>query len=77
MSPETRTGSLLEQGQAQAGELAAKVTTDGQKVNGEASVKVGGASWWVRFVGRILAERDKKPDVQAEVEFSKRWFGGW
>ena len=69
--------SILEQGKQQAGEIGAKVTTDGQSVTGEASAKVQGPSWWVRFVARVLAQRDKTPDVQAEVEFQKRWFGGW
>lgn len=69
--------SILTQGQKQAGELAAKVTTDGQRVDGEVSVQAQGQSWAAKLWARVTAQREHKPDVAAGVEFQKRWFGGW
>jgi hypothetical protein len=70
-------GSLLEQGQKQAGELAAKVTTDGDRLDGEVSVTAHGPSWAAKLWARVTAREAAKPDVAAGVEFQKRWFGGW
>jgi hypothetical protein len=66
-------GTLLEQGQQQAGELAAKVTTDGQRVDGEVSVTAQGQSWAAKVWARVTGQRQAKPDVSAGVEVSKRW----
>jgi hypothetical protein len=67
------TGSLLEQGQQQAGELAAKVTTDGHRVDGELSVTAQGQSWAAKVWARVTGQRQAKPDVSAGVEISKSW----
>jgi hypothetical protein len=69
--------SLLEQGKQHAGELAAKVTTDGEQVDGELSATAGGESWSAKLWAKVTAYREAKPDVSAGVEFQKRWFGQW
>jgi hypothetical protein len=66
-------GTLLEQGQQQAGELAAKVTTDGQRVDGELSVTAQGQSWAAKVWARVTGQRQAKPDVSAGIDFTKRW----
>jgi hypothetical protein len=66
-------GSLLEQGQQQAGELAATVTTDGQRVDGEVSVTAQGQSWAAKIWAKVTAQKQAKPDVSAGVEISKRF----
>ena len=68
--------SLRDQGIEQAkkaGELAAKATTDGQRVDGEVSVMASGQSWAARFWARVTAKRGAKPDTSAGVDFTKRW----
>jgi hypothetical protein len=70
-------GSLLEQGQKQAGELAATVTTDGKRVDGEVSVTAQGQSWAAKLWAKVIAREQAKPDVSAGIEVTKRWFGGW
>jgi hypothetical protein len=67
------TGSLLEQGQQQAGELAATVTTDGQRVDGQVSVTAQGQSWAAKLWAKVTAQKQAKPDVSAGVEISKRF----
>jgi hypothetical protein len=69
--------SILDQGKAQAGELAAKVTTDGHRVDGEVSVSAGGASWAAKIWAKVVAREQAKPDVSAGIDVTKRWFGGW
>jgi hypothetical protein len=69
--------SILKQGQQQAGELAATITTDGERVDGEVSLTAGGQSWLAKFWAKVTAREQAKPDVSAGVEFQKRWFGGW
>ena len=69
--------SLREQGQQQARELAAKVTTDGQRVDGDVSVTMRRRSWAAKLWARVTAREAAKPDVAAGVEFQKRFFGGW
>jgi hypothetical protein len=66
--------SLLESGQKHAGELAAKATTDGKRVDGEVSVSAGGPSWSAKVWAKLTARREAKPDVSAGVEVTKRWF---
>lgn len=66
-------GSLLDQGKQQAGELAAKVTTDGQRVDGEVSVQAKGQSWAAKLWARVTAAKETKPNVSAGVEFDKRF----
>jgi hypothetical protein len=67
------TGSLLEQGQQQAGELAATVTTDGQRVDGQVSVTAQGQSWAAKLWAKVTAQKQAKPYVSAGVEISKRF----
>jgi hypothetical protein len=67
------TGSLLEQGQQQAGELAATVTTDGQRVDGQVSVTAQGQSWAAKLWAKVTAQKQAKPDVSAGVEITKSW----
>jgi hypothetical protein len=69
--------SILDQARAQAGELAAKVTTDGHRVDGEVSVSARGASWAAKLWAKVVAREQVKPNVSAGVEVTKRWFGGW
>jgi hypothetical protein len=66
-------GTLLEQGQQQAGELAATVTTDGQRVDGQLSVSAQGQSWAARMWAKVTARREAKPEMAAGVEVSKRF----
>ena len=66
-------GSLLQQGQQQAGELAATVVTDGESVVGEASVSSHGASWAAKLWAKVTAQRTAKPDVSAGIDVTKRW----
>jgi hypothetical protein len=65
--------SILDQGQQQAGELAATVTTDGQRVDGELSVTAQGQSWAARLWAKVTAQKQAKPDVSAGVEITKRF----
>jgi hypothetical protein len=69
--------SILDQARAQAGELAAKVVTDGESVSGEASISAQGTSWAARLWAKVVAREQVKPNVSAGVEVTKRWFGGW
>lgn len=72
--------SLLAQAQAeaerQAREIRVSATTDGQTASGEASVAVGGESWWLRMWGKLTAQRGAKAQGEAGVSFTKRFFGG-
>jgi hypothetical protein len=70
-------GTILKQAEKQVGELAAKVTTDGERVDGEVSVTAQGQSWAAKLWAKVIAREQAKPDVSAGVEISKRWFGGW
>jgi len=73
--------SLLTQAQAeaerQAREISVQATTDGQTASGEASVVVGGDSWWLRAWAKLTAKRGTKAQGEAGVSFTKRFFGGW
>lgn len=72
--------SLLAQAQAeaerQAREINVQATTDGQTASGEASVAVGGDSWWLRAWAKLTAKRGAKPQGEAGVSFTKRFFRG-
>lgn len=73
--------SLLAQAQAdaerQAREISVQATTDGQTASGEASVAVGGDSWWLRAWAKMTAKRGAKTQGEAGISFTKRFFGGW
>ena len=69
--------SILDQGKQQAGELGAKVTTDGKHVDGEVSLTARGQSWAAKLWAKVVAREQAKPNVTAGVEVTKRWFGGW
>ena len=65
--------AILESGRKRAGELAAKATTDGQRVDGEVSVSATGGGWWAKAWAKVTARKATKPDLSAGVEVTKRW----
>lgn len=65
--------SILEQGQEKAGALAATVTTDGERVDGQVTAAARGHGWWLQAWAKVTASRRAKPTASAGVEFQARW----